>query len=329
MVVAVKNTYWDGPLISVVTPFYNHGKTLPETIASVLGQTFQDFEYIIVNDGSTDAISQEVFNGIDDQRIRKILQKNQGVAVARNHGISEARGKYILCLDADDRIDPTYLEKAVTVLELNPGVGIVYSHVHFFGIEEGVAREPEFNADILLEANILHTASVFRKKDWERVGGYKSNLGFEDWEFWINLVEHGVVGQLIPEALFYYRRAEQSRFIDDMKKKDENIRKIRSLHPRYHHNLQRFRNKIPMRYVLDPDTTYVNLRDVESYLESAPRKRNVLLLMPWLTFGGAETLVYNYCSQLKDDFDISIITGLKSENELEYRFREICDSYYS
>ncbi len=100
------------PLVSVVTPFYNHGETLPSTIDSVLNQTFQNFEYIIVNDGSNDEFSVNVIKSIKHPKIQVINQVNKGKgspAAARNVGIKKAKGKYIMCLDADD-IPDLYLK---------------------------------------------------------------------------------------------------------------------------------------------------------------------------------------------------------------------------
>jgi len=325
----VKNEKWDGPLISVITPFFNHGKTISETVESVLGQTFQNFEYIIVNDGSTDKESYNAFKNIMHSKIIKISQNNQGVSMARNNGITQARGKYILCLDSDDIIDPTYLEKMLTILESSPDVDIAYSHMHFFGIEDKIHEEPEFNPQLLYSSNIITTAAVFRKNAWEGVGGYKSGIGFEDWEFWINLVENGSKAKLLPESIFKYRRAAESRFIEDRKRSDENIKKIKKLHPNYLKKIRTMKESwISQRNIFEDDSRFINLKDANLYLQEKKDNKNILILMPWLAFGGAETLVYNFCSKIKNEFNISIMTGIKSENEWEYRFKEITDNIY-
>lgn len=325
----VSNEKWDGPLISVITPFFNHGKTINATVESVLGQTFQNFEYIIVNDGSLDIESKDAFERINNSKILKISQENSGVASARNNGIKMARGKYIVCLDSDDIIDVTYLEKMVTLLESHPDVDIAYSHMKFFGIEERLYKEPEFNPKLLYNSNIIPVASVFKRNAWEKCGGYKSNIGFEDWELWINLVENGSKAKLVSEPIFLYRRAAESRYINDKKKADENIGKIRKLHPDYLNKISKFRERWTMqRSIFKDGSKFVNLSDSSFYLQGNENKKNVLVLMPWLTFGGAETLVYNYCSRLKNDFNISMITSLKSENEWEYKFKEITGNIY-
>ncbi|MDD5083591.1 MAG: glycosyltransferase [Candidatus Moranbacteria bacterium] len=321
----VSNAKWDGPLISVVTPFYNHGKTINETVESVLNQTFQNFEYIIVNDGSTDTESNDVFESINHPKIIKISQSNAGVSMARNKGIKGAKGKYILCLDSDDKIDATYLEKSLVVLESNPGIDIVYSDMHFFGLEERVYKEPEFNPRLLYKNNIITTAAIFRRSMWEKCGGYKSGIGFEDWEFWMNAVESGAVARRIPEPLFLYRRAADSRYTEDKKKKDEHIQKIHKLHPNFHKSAR----GVPIeKYIFSGHSQLINFFDEKEYLRGSLDRKNVLLIMPWLTFGGAETVVYNFCLRNKDIFNFSIITGHKSDNEWEYKFKEITSNIY-
>ena len=326
--VHVTNELWEGPLISIVTPHYNQGTFLSDTVESVLHQTFQNFEYIIVDDGSTDEDSRRAFDRIEHKKIRKLKQSNQGVAAARNLGISVSKGKYILCLDSDDQIDPTYVEKALILLETRPNVDIVYSHMRFFGIEERIYKEPEFDASTLYTSNIMTTAAIFRRNAWEQVGGFKSGIGFEDWEFWINLVENGSVAALLPEPLFLYRRAALSRYVEDKKREEENVRVIHSLHPNYKRAIQRrFRDAAIKRYKFERKSQFINLENPALYRKSK-EKKNVLLVMPWLTFGGAEMVTYNYCSRLQDDFNLFVVTGIKSENEWEYRFKEFSDSIY-
>lgn len=115
------------PAVSVIIPCYNQGAFIKEAVDSVLAQTFQDFEIIIVNDGSSDAKTNEFLSNFTAPKTTVLsLAENQGPSVARNVAIKAAKGKYILPLDADDKIAPTYLEKAFNVLEQNISVGIVY-----------------------------------------------------------------------------------------------------------------------------------------------------------------------------------------------------------
>ncbi|MCJ8280869.1 MAG: glycosyltransferase family 2 protein, partial [Rivularia sp. ALOHA_DT_140] len=118
------------PKVSVIIPAYNAMGFLPETLESVLQQTFTDFEILIINDGSSDDIV-EWASKISDSRVRLITQINQGVSAARNTGIRNSQGEYIAFLDADDLWEPTKLEKQVNCLKANPGVGLVYTWTTF------------------------------------------------------------------------------------------------------------------------------------------------------------------------------------------------------
>ena len=120
-------------LVSVIIPCFNQGCFINDAVKSVLNSSYQNIEIIIVNDGSTDFLTNEVLKGFNDERIKVINQTNQGVCAARNNGINEANGEFILPLDADDKIAPLYIEKAVKVLHENPKIGIVYCDAESFG----------------------------------------------------------------------------------------------------------------------------------------------------------------------------------------------------
>lgn len=231
------NTKWtDSPyIVSVVIPYFNRESTIDDTINSLALQTLQNFEIIIVDDGSTDEASIRKLIEIkkENKKINIIHQKNQGVAAARNNGISKAVGKYIVCLDSDDMLEPTYIEKCTILLEANPGVAIVSSHRNDFGVIDESMENREYNPIELYSNNMVITAAQFRKNAWEHSGGYKSNIGYEDWEFWLSLAEHGFWGKLIPEYLFLYRVAMSSRFVQDKEAHWKNIKLIQSLHKSY------------------------------------------------------------------------------------------------
>lgn len=201
------------PKVSVVIPCYNYGEYIDEAVDSVLAQNYDDYEIIIVNDGSTDAYTNKLLAGYDKPKTRVIVTTNNGVARARNIGISEARGQYILPVDPDDKIGNTYLEKAVKILDKHQEIGIVYSQVEFFGARKGKVAFKPYKLENILVGNVICCSAFFRKSDWEKVGGFNSNMihGFEDWNFWLSLIEIGAQPCLIPEVLFYYRLKDQSR----------------------------------------------------------------------------------------------------------------------
>ena len=228
------------PLISVIIPCYNHGHYVTEAVESVLAQTWKNLEIIIVNDGSDDqnTISAlETFSRPKTQILNHA--KNLGLPAARNTGIRQAQGKYIFCLDADDKIHPTYLEKAMLVMESNTPIGFVYSFVQVFGDEERVWYCPQFDASILIEQIQLTALGVFRRSAWEDVGGYRAEmrLGYEDWEFWIRLTRHGYRGYRIPEKLVFVRRIGRTFVHAAMSRHEQLVSDIRRYNPEVYDDL--------------------------------------------------------------------------------------------
>lgn len=200
------------PKVSVVIPCFNLGKYIHEAIDSVLAQTFQDFEIIVVNDGSTDTETNLILNDLKGDEIKVITTANQGLSSARNNGIAQAAGDYILPLDADDKIAPTYLEKAVKILDQNQNAGIVYCQAEFFGEENFKWDLPEYKLSTMLIDNMIFCSAFFRKKDWRLADGYKTDMiyGWEDYDFWLSIIELGRDVFRIPEYLFHYRKRSDS-----------------------------------------------------------------------------------------------------------------------
>ena len=123
--------------VSVVIPCYNHGQYIDEAVNSILKQTYQDFEIIIVNDGSTDPLTIEKLRAYHKPKTTVIHTENGGPSAARNTGIRTAIGEYILTLDADDWFEATFLAKAVAILDGKPEVGIVTCGIQYFGVDKG------------------------------------------------------------------------------------------------------------------------------------------------------------------------------------------------
>ena len=224
------------PRVSVVVPCYNYGRYLTEAVGSVLTQTFQDFEIIIVNDGSTDntlEVADKIMSACTDGRIRLINQTNSGdPALARNRGISEARGEFILCLDADDMIMPEFLHQCVMLLDKVQDIAIAYTDQIYFGFgKDRVVRVADYEINCLAEANFMGYCSLFRKKVWEEVGGYPSGIGYEDWDFWLSCGEKRYYGRRIPQPLFCYRQHDSGRYVLDKRRDAEIKARIVLKHP--------------------------------------------------------------------------------------------------
>ena len=151
------------PTVSVIIPCYNQGQFLDEAVDSVLVQSFADFEIIIVNDGSTDDLTNRLLKTYAKEKTRVIATANMGLAAARNNGIAVACGKYILPLDADDRIGTSYLEKAVAILDADSEVGIVYSKARLFGAVETDWLLPDYSLERMLVDNLIFCSAFFEE----------------------------------------------------------------------------------------------------------------------------------------------------------------------
>lgn len=192
--------------ISVIIPYYKGENYIQETLKSVYEQTYHDFEVIIVNDGSERTALDLIEENQTFKNLQIIHQENQGQSSARNNGVKSATGKYILFLDCDDLIEKTFLEKTHEILSKNKEIRICYTKGKFF---EKTNREwvlQPFNTfDFLIENCIPITALIY-KEDFEKAGGFDTKLNYyEDWDFWISLVEMGIKVHKINEFLFFYR----------------------------------------------------------------------------------------------------------------------------
>ncbi|WP_055562272.1 glycosyltransferase family 2 protein [Hymenobacter sp. AT01-02] len=195
--------------VSVVIPCFNHGQYIQEALQSVecnVGST--PYEIIIVDDGSTDAHTLVMMEKLEQEGYTVIRQTNQGLAAARNAGISSARGEYIIPLDSDNKLHTNYLTKALKILDDSPEVGVVYGKPFFFGEETGLKEVGGYNFSKIIQCNYIDACAVFRKSVWEKVGGYDGDLpamGNEDWEFWIHCHLLDIKFIYLNDICFYYR----------------------------------------------------------------------------------------------------------------------------
>ncbi len=204
------------PKVSIVVPCYNQAQYLDEALASVEQQTHTNWECIIINDGSPDNTEEVAKKWINkDSRFTYVYQKNAGVSSARNLGIQKAESDYILTLDADDKYEASFLEKAIFVLVNNPEIGIVSSWGRYFTSEKQMHLYKSTGKTIIdfLFHNAAIGTSLFRKKCWQEVGGYDENPenGYEDWEFYLRVCALGWKVHIIEEVLFFYRQNISSR----------------------------------------------------------------------------------------------------------------------
>ncbi|MCR4337151.1 MAG: glycosyltransferase [Candidatus Omnitrophica bacterium] len=192
------------PRVSIITPTFNQAKFLPETMDSVLQQTFQDFEHIIIDDGSTDNTRRivEEYQKKYPSKIKYIAQKNAGPACARNRGIEEAKGEYIAFLDSDDLWAPTRLEEGVKILDAQPTIVLVHGEIIRID-EDGkilkkLNRNPAglsghiFKSLLLRKAHIACLTVLARRDSLIEVGGFDEKIGnvAEDRDLWLRMTKN-------------------------------------------------------------------------------------------------------------------------------------------
>jgi hypothetical protein len=217
--------------VSVVIPCYEQGTLLVEAIASVERSAPPNCELIIVNDGSRQARTLEILDGL--KRFGYFIhdQENLGLAGARNAGIGLARGRYILPLDDDNRIRDHYLEDAIRVLDARPEVGVVYGERFEFGIPRAPQAIPDFDLRSLLRRNYIDACAVLRKQVWIDCRGYDPWIfGLEDWELWIHAAERGWQFHHLPYIAFDYRVRPDSLLSRAVAIEGELRRRIREKH---------------------------------------------------------------------------------------------------
>ncbi|MHB9156226.1 MAG: glycosyltransferase family 2 protein, partial [Endomicrobiales bacterium] len=184
------------PKVSVIIPAYNNGIYLPESIESVLKQTYQDFEILVIDDGSTDKTREtaERYAREYPHRVRYAYQENRGAGAARNKGLTQAKGEYLAFLDADDRWLSTKLEKQVHLLDSRPDIGLVYTNLFFVDRENNVVRHGTLDGFSLPRGEVslffyfryfMYTSTVMlRKRCAERVGFFREDISVsEDFDF--------------------------------------------------------------------------------------------------------------------------------------------------
>ena len=222
--------------ISIIIPCYNQEKYISECLDSVIAQTFQDWEAIVIDDGSTDNslnIIQE-YHKKYPEKIRILSQKNQGVVTARNKAIEQAAGEYIFPLDGDDLITPDCLEKLWQAMESKKG-DIITFRVKYFGKRTEEMLLPLPNKRYMCKDNCLVNAALFRKKDFLKTGGYDPafNIALEDYDLWCNfLYRHNKKIYRIPEILFFYRLKDETES-RNFQHKSEHKNLVKLLYKKY------------------------------------------------------------------------------------------------
>ena len=197
------------PLVSIITPYYNAGQYFEQTYNCVLNQTFPWFEWLIVNDGSTKQEDVTLLEQLaaKDNRIKVYHKENGGQSSARNLGIAESTTDIVIPLDADDLVEPNFVEYLYWGLYFNPTAAWCYTDSVGFGTQEYLWKKA-FSAAYMKINNILVCTAAIRKQVLEQVGGYPEarHTFDEDWALWLLLLQKGYYPVHLSTESFWYRR---------------------------------------------------------------------------------------------------------------------------
>ena len=315
------------PLVSIITPFYNSGKHFLQTSYTVLDQTFPFFEWIIVDDGSTDPESLALLDTVaaSDPRIRVFHNQNAGPSAARNFGVRQSVTDLILPLDADDLLEPTFIEYCWWMLQKNPGTTWAYpTSLGFQGME--YLWTVPFDPHRMKEENLLAITALIRKDAFLAIGGYseEATLYNEDWLSWLKLIARGgYPAQSTGEYLFWYRRTDtgvQSQVMGSKENLDANKRIISAA-------AQTIRDPHPAVLYPKPFTHNWTAPKLSSWDQSVFQKKektNILFLFPHLEMGGADKFNLDLIAGLdRNKYDCGIITTIKNTQSWTQRFRQV------
>lgn len=315
------------PILSIITPYYNTGEIFLETARCILGQSFQQWEWVIVNDGSTRSEALDVlipFRAMDP-RIRVIDQENRGLAGARNTGIRHSSAPYIFFLDSDDLLEPTALEYLLWKVYADSRVSFATSYLVGFGAQNYIWKNGFNTTDRFLDENMVSVMAVVRRSVVELAGMFdeKREIATEDYDFWLRCASMGFWGADVPLPLLWYRRRPANKNGD-----------IRDQAARYEAFRQEMRTTyadlyaqgIPYRLVDDPSAdTALHPIDLttpfDNRLVRPDGTRRMLMLVPWMSLGGADKFNMDLISQLQGrGWQITVASTLTDEASWQHAF---------
>jgi glycosyltransferase involved in cell wall biosynthesis len=312
------------PFVSIITAYYNAGSIFTETVRAIQRMTFTQWEWIIIDDGSTDSdsISRLADLSATDHRVRMFQQENAGPSIARNRAAREARGKYLFQIDVDDLIEPTFVETALWVLECQDQFAACGSYNVTFGGQQLLWKHGFHDNELTLtQENMMTHQVIIRRDAFLACGGYDESIirGHEDWDLWLNLARAGYWGYTIPEFLTWYRNQPNSRRAETA---GENHHAFHAwLRKKHDGLLQRFPTAswIPSTE-LPHDTVRVDI-PFDNPLTKPDGSTRVLFLVPWLTVGGADKFNLDLIRSLsKDGYEFTIAATLKSDHPWLHQF---------
>lgn len=303
--------------VSILTAFFNTDEVFMETAVSILEQSFQEWEWIVVDDGSTEqsALDRLAKVGQMDPRIRILRQVNRGPAAARNAAFKYSTGRYVCLLDSDDLIEPTFIEKTIWFLESQPDFAFCNSwsvtfchheYLHTAGFERGKAH---------VRGNSGPIHSVIRREAYAVAKGFDETIrfGHEDWDFWLALARAGFWGHTLPEYLEWYRRRETGRYAQVAGSRETHRQFQKYIKKKYRDLEACFPN--PRLRRNRPYETISSYIPFENQLALRATGGKILFLIPWMVTGGADRVNLDWIRQLiRHGYQVSICATLRAQH---------------
>jgi len=301
------------PLISILTAYYNSKEYIRETANSLFNQTFPYWEWIIVDDGSTEEGTKELLKNLqnEDSRIKVYYKKNEGPSKTRMYAFQKITTDLIFILDSDDVIDKTFLECGYFTLLTNPNASWTYTNMVNFGQQQYLYNR-YFHTKIETKENVICGNSIIRKKAFEEVGGYgnEEKIYHEDWQLWLKLLAKGHYPVKMNFYGFWYRRRDGVlSSINGNRQKDlEAKRQIKAIARQI---------KIETSGIQYPESDKYNFNarayqfewNRKPIVSLKSHKKNLLFIFPWFTVGGADRFNIDLLSDLdKEKYHITIVT---------------------
>ena len=329
------------PVISIVTPYYNTNKYIDLTVNSVLNQTFPFFEWIIVDDGSTNQDDIDKLEKIKeiDERIKVFHKENEGPAAARDFGVNKMNksSKYIVFLDSDDLINQTYLECAYWTLETNSEASWAYTDtINFEG--ENYTWSKWYNPKKMMKDNILVMTAMIRKEAFMAVNGFeiRDKYVYEDWCLWLKMIQKEMYPVRMNFYGFWYRKKAKEE--SELQQSNENNRKKAMQYVGDITNVIekeiKLKNKVLKKAIQYPREDY-NWDDIVEKQENIiypkrkkDKKIHILMIIPWMTVGGADKFNLDIIKRSnKDKYKFTIISTEPNENQWRQEFEEYATVY--
>lgn len=324
------------PAVSLITPVFNSGHVFAETAQSVLRQSLQQWEWIIVDDCSDCLETIDLLNSCaaKDRRVRLLRSdRRQGPAAARNIGVQAARATYVAFLDGDDLLEPTALEKWLWFLECHSQYGMVKGFEAGFGAQQYIWRNGFHSGAAILESNVLGIPSMMRRDIYLCVKGMDESIrgGMEDWEFWLRCADAGHWGGTIPEVLDWYRRrpSHNDRW-DNWDAADRQTTFQTELRRRYP---RLFAGSFPEPALSFPEPfkELPGQPHFENRLRRTPGLERLLVIAPHLAIGGADQVALDLISGLiaKHNWEVTVATTLLGPHLWRYRFEALTPDVFT